>query len=153
MTKRDVTIWFCKVVALVGISISAINFLSDFFGFGIVGGHSIRHLMSAGFYLFLWLFSAGIGTELAAEGEHGAPIVSGAELKPLLLRCVGLWLLISGSVWFGYSLFSVIFESFFNRTPTMYMRVMMPNLISGFVQSLLGFLLAFTPRIRTFLQK
>ncbi len=111
ITKRDVSIWFCRVVALVG-----------------------------------------IGTELAAEGEGGAPMQSVADLKTLLLRCAGLWLFLSASVTVGMWVFTLGYEQFFASSSSLKMDVsdLIPFTISAFLQSVLGFALAFTPRIRSF---
>lgn len=153
MTKRDIATWFCQVAALAGIFLAAINLASDLIGWGTANRDSFV-LFGVGIALsvFVWLFAPGIAAELAAEGEQGAPVASLADLRPLLLRCVGLWILLAGLLWFGRSLISVGI-AYFSNSFAGYARAMLPNLSGGFLQSVLGFLLAFTPRIRAALKR
>ncbi|PQV63445.1 hypothetical protein B1R32_1116 [Abditibacterium utsteinense] len=128
---------------------NALSGLGRFMGFGIpIGASLFWTIPSLGFYVFAWLFASGIGTELAAEAEHGPLISSGANLGTLLLRCVGLWLFFAASLSFGLSLLTWRYQQFFSNSSTSYTQYIMPNIISGFLQSTLGFALAFAPRIR-----
>lgn len=156
MTKRDVCIWFCKVVALVGIIGAAMNMFSGLIGWRVFGGATnfVYPLPALALYGFVWLFSKGIGTELAAEGEYGSPLTTSAGLGSLLLRCGGLWLFLSASLSFGVMALGWAYEYFVSKPATpSYYRYMMPHMIGGFVQSVIGFLLAFTPRFRAALGK
>jgi len=153
MTKRDVAVWFCKVVALVGMISSGANLLGNLVGINYLGARGLMFFLpNFGLHLFVWLIAEGIGTELAAEGEHGTPIVSGAELRGLLLRCVGLWLFLSASVSLSITLFSWAYEYFTSAASfrTTYLSYLAYQLTSNFTQSIGGFCLAFAPRIRIF---
>lgn len=155
MTKRDVAIWFCKVLALMGIVGGTINVLSGLIGLQFVGGgNMVTSLPAIALYIFVWLFASGIGTELAAEGEHGPAMTSGAELGTLLVRCAGLWLFLSAALSVGLGCFVWAYEYFVSRPAnSSSLRFLVPYYLGSFVQSVLGFLLAFTPRIRRFLGK
>ncbi len=155
MTKRDVCIWFCKVTALVEIARAVFGLASLLFTwrlFGVAG--LLRPALLLGLYLFVWFFSRGIGTELAAEGDYGPPIASSRELNSLFLRCAGLWLFLGGSLTFGPTVLALGYEYFFStRVPSSSSnQFMMIQMAHGFLQSVIGFFLAFTPRIRAFLR-
>ncbi len=166
MTKRDVAVWFCKVWALSGMINIAFSLLSNFVTaiFSPRNGGFVLGLSNAGFSLpylilsiFLWLFAVGIGTELAAEGEHGPPIASKADLAPLLLRCLGLTLFIAAAASLSVALLQWGYYYYSASPGFSATRVMFPSVVSsivkGVAQSILGFLLAFTPRIRLFFGK
>lgn len=155
MTKRDVAVWFCKVVALVGIGNAVFNILSGIIGLsGITGWNYsgtaalLWPVPALAFYGFVYLFARGIGTEIAAEGEHSEPITSSAELGVLLLRCVGLSLFLFTAMIFVSTFFSMAIQYFSTRTTPSYARFMMPERVSQFVECAIGFLLAFGPRLR-----
>lgn len=159
MTKRDVAVWFCKVVAIYG-SLNAI--------FNLIGNLGtywssntlpwqilVYPLSSLVLYPFVYLFAEGIGTELAAEGENGVPMTSSADLRPLLLRCVGFGLLLGSSLALAFSALNVGSYYFSGSSP----RAINP-FISRFafqcaaqlLASAIGFALAFGPRIRAAMQ-
>jgi hypothetical protein len=156
MTKRDVAVWFCKVSAVMGMATGAFNLiitlirLSGTIGsgsFGVNGG--VPHLL---LYLFVGLFARGIGTELAAEGDHGEPITSANGLNQLALRCVGLHLFLLGVLaTANFTLFVACYyflPSRFALGAGGYLSLLLPGTIAGVVQATCGFILAFGPRIR-----
>lgn len=160
MTKRDVAVWFCRVWALAGMIGAAFTLIGSLvnwilpiggggrFGFASVP-YSLPHLVLS---IFLWLFAVGIGTELAAEGEHGPPIASLADLKPLLLRCAGLAILLAATATLSLTLLQIgIFRSTSTiGVPTGFFRYYIVSAIGSALQASVGFLLAFLPRIRLF---
>ncbi len=163
MTKRDVAVWFCRVWALaelIGAAFSLTGNLMSWIlpiGAGGRGGfgnfpYSLPHLALA---VFLWLFAVGIGTELAAEGEHGLPIASVGDLKPLLLRCVGLAAFLSSTSTLAVTLLQLGIFHFSPSPglPTGLIRFYVISAISSALQATVGFLFAFTPRLRQFLGK
>lgn len=154
MTKRDVAIWFCKVVALVGMMSAALSVVRTLISWQYFGVPSLFWpVLPFGLYLFVWFLARGIGTEIAAEGEHGEPMVSGVELGSLTLRCVGFWLFLSGSISFGPSVLSWVYEHFFSSRSSpnpIANNILLGNISVGLLQSGFGFLLAFLPRIRAF---
>ena len=149
MTKRDVAVWFCKVVALGGMISAAFYLLGGVIGWRWGGGGNLLWpALNFAVHLFTWLFARGIGTEIAAEGEHGELMTSSADLGALLLRCVGLSLFLYGALLFGSLIFSLAFQYFSTRAVPSDLRFMWPNLINGFLQATIGFFLAFGPRLR-----
>ncbi|MBW3637709.1 MAG: hypothetical protein KY445_14785 [Armatimonadetes bacterium] len=153
MTKRDVAVWFCKVVALVGVLNGAFDLLHGLIQWKVNGtGYFLWSVPSIGFYAFVWLFARGIGAEVAAEGEHGEPITSSAELSILLLRCVGLGLFLSGALIFGSTCLILAVQYFSSQTISTYLSFTWPNLTSQLLRATLGFLLAFGPRLRAALR-
>lgn len=164
MTKRDVTIWFCKIWALSGIInfvFSSMGYLMSWMASSGFGGrfyplsslaYSVPHLALAS---FLWLFATSIGTELAAEGDYGSAITSASELRPLLPRCVGLMMLLTATSPLALTLFQIGSFYFSASTPgsATFIRSFVGSAIGFALQSIIGFSLAFTPRIRVFLRK
>lgn len=153
MTKRDVAIWFCKVVALSEMISAAFHSLSGLVGWKFFGADNLfRGILALGFYGFVWLFTRGIGTEIAAEGEHGEPITSSAELGVLLLRCAGFSLFLTGTIGFTVLALPLAYIYFSSQGMPPYVSNFWSAIISSFLQATLGFFLAFGPRLRAALQ-
>jgi hypothetical protein len=158
MTKRDVAVWFCKVIAIAGMANAVANSIGSFgsylsFRSWVFVFYPLAPLV---LYLFVFLLAGSIGTEIAAEGEHGEPITSSAGLRPLLLRCVGLGLLLSSSIGLAMTTFNFGTYYFTSSPNSFVLSTIMPRLayqgVAQLVASAIGFILAFGPRIRAAMQ-
>ncbi|RYG65573.1 hypothetical protein EON80_17095 [bacterium] len=162
MTKRDVTIWFCKAIALAGLVsglFSALSLVGFFFGVG--GGFSLfTAVPTLLLYIFVWFSASAIGTVIAAEGEYGEPMASTRELSSILLRCGGFLLCLQGVLAVTNALLTLASYMYWNvggmvtnwSAIPRYFPVLLPMAVVGLIQFLLGFILAFGPRLRSVLR-
>lgn len=151
-------IWFCRVWALAGLIGATLTLTGNLVSWILPMGAGSRvgfgnfpySLPRLALSVFLWLFAVGIGTELAAEGEHGPPVASVADLRPLLLRCVGLAIFLSATSTLAFTLLRLGYFHFspLPGMPTGFLRLYVVRAIGSALQAIIGFLLAFTPRIR-----
>ncbi len=149
MTKRDVAVWFCKVVGLAVVVMTVFDGLSVFIAWKLRGEVEILWLIpNFALYLFLYLFAQGIGTEIAAEGEHGEPITSSADLGILFLRGIGLCLFLGGASVSSSAFLEFASGYFPPLTMPSDTSYLWPDVISGSLESTIGFVLAFGPRLR-----
>ncbi len=169
MTKRDITVWFCKVAALLG----ALQAVFSLVQWGLIqllvnwsmtigfGYNILRPVLWLGFYLFVWFFAVGIGESILSASEKDEVLTRKTLSATLLLRCVGLWLLLWNALSFSTTLPPYLYEKFFsNAALPAGARLSLPSdgftmasLIANFGGIGLGFLLAFMPKIRAFLRR
>jgi hypothetical protein len=162
MTKQDLAVWFCKALAFAGLIATFFDLVSRLPG-SMLEPNRIFFLTQAiaiPYYFFVWLFAVGIGTELAAEGEHGEPIQSVKELNSMLWRCIGFMLLLIAAHYLVRLVFNVALEYVMNPFTKSgriggfnnYLSLMLPYTVALLVEAILGFTLAFGPRIRAALR-
>jgi hypothetical protein len=137
---------------------SLISVVVQFYGAtNYVGVLSRSGLTSLLLYFFVGLFAHGIGTELAAEENHGAPITSISGLNQLILRCAGFHIFMSGALITCNAIIYIVYYYYTSSSSISlgtngYRALLMPGIIAGMVQATIGFILAFSPRIRAMLR-
>lgn len=157
MTKRDVALWFCNVLSYIGL-VQGVFYLLPLLGsvFGLRNYTSLNSgVIFLAFFFFVRLFSEGLATELAAEGERGGELITSVrELTPLMWRCVGLGIAFNGALSLPILLGSYGITMFVGgfRDPLSLTSFYGPAALSYFVEAALGLMLAFGPRVRVALR-
>lgn len=152
LTRFDVVLWFLRVQLWLSVIFLLSSFIQPFLF--VVPLLSLQNLVAFGIPVLVLLLFPKILAASAVGRSAPEPITSVSDLRPLVLRCVGLFLFIQnlgGAVMYSlFILYTLVASAssmwFFSSSISV--SSMRFQIVSTAVRFLLGFFLAFGPAIR-----